>query len=270
MLTLLVALTASIAGPSDFDHSHRTWSEILEDHVSDKGFHYRKLKEDRSKLDQYLGSLEAVMPEEFAGWKQGQQYAFWIDAYNAYTVKRVVDAYPIKSIKDLGDDKKSVWDQPFIPLGKLFAESGGEKLSLNDVENKILRPKFKDARVHAAINCASRGCPPLLAEAFVADKLDDQLDAQVERWLADPARNRFDPKNNVAQISKIFDWYKEDFVRDADSVRQWIAIHAPRSDREWLESDAILKVSYLEYSWELNDASERQSPAAPKVPPKKR
>lgn len=254
MLTL-VAL-ALVATPG-FDQSHVAWSDVLRAHVRGDGFDYRKLKEDRAKLDAYLGALEAVMPEEFAGWKKEQRHAFWIDAYNAYTVKRVVDAYPIKSIKDLDRDGKSVWDQPFIPLGKLFSESGGEKLSLNDVENKILRPGFKDARVHAAINCASKGCPPLSAEAFVADKLDDQLDAQVTRWLSDPARNRFDRKANVAEISKIFDWYKEDFVRDADSVRKWLSIHAPESEREWLESEAILKVRYLEYSWELNDASEQ-------------
>jgi hypothetical protein len=247
-------LLAVLALASSFDQTHKPWSDILSACFRSDGFDYKRLKEDRSKLDAYLGSLEAVMPEEFAGWKREQQFAFWIDAFNAYTVKRVVDAYPIASIQDLGDKKQSVWDQEFVPLGKLFPEAGDRKLSLDEIENKILRPKFKDARVHAAIHRASRGSPPLLGEAFTAEKLDRQLDAQVERWLGDPERNRFDHKSSSASLSKIFDWYKEDFVREADSVRRWLEKHAPAAEREWLSSAKELKIEFLDYSWKLDDA----------------
>lgn len=249
-----LSLFAVLALVPSFDQTHQLWTDVLSACVRGDAFDYKKLKADRSKLDAYLGSLETVMPEEFAGWKREQQFAFWIDAYNAYTVKRVVDAYPIESIQDLGDGKQSVWDQEFIPLGRLFAEAGDRKLALNDLENRILRPRFKDARVHAAVNCASRSCPPLLGEAFVAEKLDRQLDAQVERWLGDPGRNRFDRKASTASVSKIFDWYKDDFVRESDSVRRWLEKHAPEKEREWLSSAKELKIEFLDYSWKLNDA----------------
>ena len=251
---MLLALVLALG----FDHAHARWTEVLSAHVHGEGFDYKSLKEDRSGLDAYLGSLESVQPEEFAAWSRAQKYAFWIDAYNAYTVKRVVDAYPIASIQDLGDANGKVWDQEFIPLGKLFAEAAERKLSLNDIENKILRPTFKDARVHAAINCASRGCPPLLGRAFVAERLDDQLDEQVERWLGDPSRNRFDSKQKKVVVSKIFEWFKDDFARDAGSVQAWLAQHAPEKERVWLGSAEDLKIEFQDYSWKLNDYPARK------------
>jgi Protein of unknown function, DUF547 len=253
-LLLLVSLALAPARTAEFDQDHKLWTDVLSACVRGNGFDYRKLKEDRAKLDAYLGSLETVMPEELAGWKPAQQFAFWIDAFNAYTVKRVVDAYPIASILDLGDDRHSVWDQEFVPLGRLLPEAGDRKLTLNDIENKILRPRFKDARVHAAIHRASRSSPPLLAEAFVADKLERQLDAQVERWLGDPELNRFDKRSSTVSVSKIFDRCKDDFVREADSVRRWLEKHAPAAEREWLSSAKELKIEFLADSWKLNDA----------------
>jgi hypothetical protein len=251
---LFAALALAVVAPRlEFDHAHARWTEVLAAHVHGEAVDYKSLKEERGALDAYLGSLESVQPEEFASWSRAQRFAFWIDAYNAYTMKRVVDAYPMASIQDLDDEKGKVWDQEFIPLGKLFPEAGEKKLSLNDVENKILRPKFKDARVHAAINCASRGCPPLSAKAFVAEKLDDQLDEQVARWLADPARNRFDEKTGKVVVSKIFDWFKDDFVRDAGSVQAWLAARAPEADRSWLASTKDLELEFQDYSWKLND-----------------
>ncbi len=234
-----------------FDHAHALWTEVLGAHVRGDGVDYKSLKDDRSKLDRYLASLEAVMPEEFAAWKREQQYAFWIDAYNAYAVKRVVDAYPIASFRDVAKD---AFDEEFIPLGRLFPEAADRKLSLNDVANRILRPKFKDARVHAALHAPARGAPRLAARAFVAERLDDQLDAQVGRWLEDPARNRFDAKSQTLSLSKVFEWNKGDFVRDAGSVQAWIAARAPESERKWLASAQEPKLEYLEYSWKLDEA----------------
>jgi hypothetical protein len=249
---------AALALLAGFDQSHARWTDVLAAHVHGDGIEYKAIQSDRAGLDAYLASLETVMPEEFASWSRAQQFAFWIDAYNAFTVKRVVDAYPIASIQDLGDATKKVWDQEFIPLGRLFPEAGGNDLSLNDLENKILRPKFKDARVHAAIHCASRGCPPLLARAFVADKLDAELDEQVARWLDDPARNRFDPKAKKIVVSKVFDWFKDDFVRDAGSVQAWIAARAPEKERAWLASANDVAIEFQDYSWKLDDYPARK------------
>ena len=254
----LVSLALALATLPGFDQNHARLTEVLAAHINGDVVEYKAIKEERDGLDAYLASLETVMPEEFASWSRAQQFAFWIDAYNAFTVKRVVDAYPIASIQDLGDGKEKVWDQKFIPLGRLFSEVGGNDLSLNDIENRILRPKFKDARVHAAINCASRSCPPLLATAFVADKLDGQLDAQVERWLGDPSRNRFDAKAKKIVVSKIFDWFKDDFARDAGSVEAWIAARAPEKERAWLSSAKGVAIEFQDYSWRLNDYSARK------------
>jgi len=253
-LAALAAGGSATPGAVEFDHEHARWTEILSEHVRGEGFDYGKLKEDPAGLEAYLGSLGAVMPEEFAAWKREQQFAFWIDAYNAYTVKLVVDAYPIESIQDLGRSTKAVWEKEFIPLGRLFGEAGDRKLSLDDIEHKILRPRFKDARVHAAINCASRGCPPLRPRAYVAERLDDQLDEQVAAWLADPERNRFDEKENKVVVSKLFDWFKDDFVRDGGSVQAWIAARAPVSERAWLSAAKDLEIGFADHSWKLNDA----------------
>lgn len=243
-----------VARAPALDQAHSLWTEVLEAHVRGDRFDYKKSKADRTKLDAYLKSLESVTPEEFEAFSRTEQFAFWINAYNAYTVQRVVDAYPIVSIKDLGDEKVSVWEQEFIPLSRLYPDAKGEKLTLNDIEHKLLRPKFKDARVHAAVNCASQGCPPLAKEAFTAKELDAQLDRQVAKWLAETAHNRFDKATGKVEVSMIFDWFKEDFVRDAGSVQAWIAKYAPDADRGWLAEAKSLKIEFLDYSWNLNDA----------------
>ena len=246
-LALLVGLHAG------FDQSHARWTDVLAANVHGESVDYKAIKEDRAGLDAYLASLESVMPEEFASWSRAQQFAFWIDAYNAFAVKRVVDAYPIASIQDLDDGTTKVWDQAVVPLGKLFPDAGGNDLSLNDIQNRILRPKFKDARVLAALHRASRSSPPLLAKAYVAERLDEQLDAQVASWLDDSARNRFDAKANKVVVSKVFDWFHDDFVRDAGSVRAWLAAHAPVQEREWLGSAKDVAVEFQPYSWKLDD-----------------
>lgn len=239
---------------TDFEAIHAPWSEALGAHVRGGNFDYAALKKDRAKLDAYIAALESVQPAELEQASKQARYAFWINAYNAYTVKRVVDAYPLKSIRDLGDDKKSVWDRDLVPLGRLFPALEKSRLTLNDIENKILRPEFQDARVHAAINCASKGCPPLRAEAFTASKLDEQLDAQVKAWLSDTSRNRFDRSKNRIEISKVFEWFAEDFTKSAGSVPAWIARYR-QSDAEWLASKPGPQVEYLEYDWALNDVS---------------
>ena len=248
--------TARTGAPTDaraaFDHSHAAWTALLKQHVRGDRFDYAALARDRAPLERYLRALEAVTPAEHEAWTREQRYAFWIDVYNAYTVALVVDRHPIASIKDVSTLFSQVWDQELVPLKPLFPAAKGARLTLNDVEHRILRPVFADARVHAAVNCASEGCPPLRAEAFVAERLDAQLDEQVRAWLADPARNRYDRAEQRVEISKIFDWFTEDFVRDAGSVQAWIAKYAPPAEREWIARAKKLAIGYRDYSWKLN------------------
>lgn len=234
-----------------FDHDYAAWSAFLRAHVRGDRFDYGAAKKERKALDAFVASLESVDASTFERWEKAQRYAFWINAYNAYTVRRVVDSYPIASIKDLGDDKVSVWDRDLIPLGALAPDLKKPKLSLNDVENLILRPRFEDARVHAAINCASIGCPPLRPEAFTAAKLDAQLDEQVKAWLGDPTRNRIDAAAQKLELSKVFEWFKADFEREAGSAQAWIARYRP-DDAKWLGTKKKLDVTFLEYDWALN------------------
>lgn len=257
---LLTTLGAAPAGAQEklvaverapaFDHAR--WTDILVQYVQGDTFDYKSLAKEAWKLDRYLSTLTAVKADDFAKWSRKERYAFWINVYNAWTVKRVLDGYPVASIRDLGDEKVSVWDRDLVPLGALAPDLQKEKLSLNDIENKILRPVFKDARVHAAINCASEGCPPIQAAAFTAEKLDEELDRAVKAWLADPKRNRFDAAKNTATVSQVFEWFADDFVRDAKSVQAWIAKYAP-ADQAWVAKAEKLEIKYLDYSWKLNE-----------------
>jgi hypothetical protein len=159
--------------------------------------------------------------------------AYYINLYNAGTVKLIVDHYPVESIKDIPNR----WDKEWIKVGS-------DVLSLNDIEHKILR-KMNEARIHFAINCASYSCPKLLNSAFTAENMEGQLHQAALDFINDPKRNQFE--GNTAYLSKIFKWYKGDFTENR-SLREYINPYVDRS----LPED--VKIEYLEYDWSLNDA----------------
>lgn len=238
-----------------FDHTHAAWSRILAAHLRGEDFDYAALKRDSAPLDRYLASLQAVESETFDAWTREQRFAFWINAYNAYTIRRVIEGYPVKSIKDLGTLAQPVWDQRFIPLAHLAPALERKSLSLNDLEHAILRPTFADPRIHAAVNCASKGCPRLLDHAYTAGVLDQQLEQMTTRWLRESERNRFDPKSRTAHLSRIFDWYGNDFGKTPAERLAWIARYAPPEHRPWLtgrDAERVV-IRYLDYDWALND-----------------
>lgn len=239
---------------SKFDHSHSAWTNVLRKHVRGDAFDYAALKKDRAELDSYLAALHAVQPADTQTWTREQQYAFWINVYNAHCISLVLSEYPVDGIKDIGGWFSPVWKKAFIEMPAFHPSGKAGKLSLDDVEHAILRPTYKDARVHAAVNCASVGCPPLRNEAFVADRLDAQLDEQCKNWLADARRNKIDWSKSKAELSAIFDWFKDDFVRDAGSVQNWIAKFSVGGEAL---AGAKLSISYLDYSWKLNDAPKK-------------
>lgn len=235
-----------------FDHAHAEWNAVLKEHVHGDRFDYAALKKDSATLDAYLTKLQGITLKELNSWNVDQRMAFWINAYNANVVKLVADNYPLDSIRDIGSVFSKVWNKEFIRMKALHPSGKDKKLSLDDIEHKILRPRFKDARVHAAVNCASNSCPPLRGEAFVAKRLDAQLDEQVRAWLADTSRNKLNVASGKLEISSIFKWFKEDFVRDGKSVTGWIAKYAGDEVATAITSGKKLKVSYLDYSWKLN------------------
>lgn len=254
LVALIAASMSSLRATESFDHEHKLWTELLAAHVAPAGFDYAALDKDRAKLDAYLAQLRAVTPAELAAWTREQRYAFWVNAYNANCVALVLTEYPIDSIKDLGGWFSPVWKKSFIDMPSLHPSGKARKLSLDDIEHAILRPQFKDARVHAAINCASVSCPPLRNEAFVPARLDQQLDDSARKWLADPTRNRFDRTAARAELSEIFKWFEDDFTREG-GLQAWIAKFAPAEHAQWLSTASKLDVRYLDYSWKLNDVA---------------
>ena len=253
---VLVAGVAAAPAPTlEFDHAHTAWTEVLESALDDDGLvDYRALRADPKALNAYLANLEATTPAEHAKWTRNQRYAFWINAYNAYTIKLIVEKGPVDSIKDLGGWFSSPWEKKFIPLSAFDPEKDGEKITLDEIEHELIRPVFKDARVHAAVNCASMSCPPLRDEAYQAERLDEQLDDQVKIWLGDTSRNKVAPRKGEIEVSKIFDWYDDDFGGKDESVVRWIAKHVgDEALAKRLKASATdIDVEYLRYDWDLN------------------
>lgn len=221
--------------------SHEQWDGLLKKHVSEDGtVNYKGFIQDSTILNQYLGMISKGAPDP-EKWSKDDQVAYWINAYNAYTVQLIIRNYPVKSIKDLGGGLYKInttWDIKFI-------EIGGEELDLNNIEHKILRKDFDEPRIHFAVNCASVSCPKLRNEAFVGNKLDAQLTDQTKDFLAMKGKNEFFGANK-AEISKLFTWFSGDFKIDG-SVIKFINKYAPTQ----LNEDAEL--SYKDYDWNLNE-----------------
>ncbi len=221
--------------------THEPWDDLLKKHVGNDGFvDYKGFIQDSTLLNKYLKRLEAAHPND-KNWSRQEQMAYWINAYNAYTVQLIVRHYPVESIKDIKKGVpfvNTVWDIKFIKIESF-------RYDLNNIEHNILRPVFKDARIHAAVNCASYSCPKLLNEAYTAARLEAQLDGSMRSFINDPVRNRVTA--GKAEISEIFKWFKGDFERDAGSVRKFISKYtqSPLTDNT--------DIDYINYSWVLND-----------------
>jgi len=255
-LMLAIALISTSAHAA-FDQSHTKFTELLRAHVvwidggSASRVDYAAIKSNPALLTQYLSEVAAVTQQQYDEFSKAQQLAFLINAYNAYTIQFILTKYPdLKSIKDLGSLFSSPWKKKRFPLL-------GEKRSLDEIEHDMIRKPgvFDDPRIHMAVNCASIGCPALRDEAYVADRLDAQLDDSVRRFLSDRSRNRADDRG--LWVSKIFDWYAGDFEKQAGSVQAWLAPYADLlSDDAQVRADvrdASLRLHYLEYDWSLND-----------------
>ncbi len=220
--------------------SHAEWSALLARHVDAQGrMDYAAMRKDSARLLRYLSLLASAHPDADT-WSHPEQLAYWINAYNAFTVKLILDHYPVKSIKDVKRGipfVNSVWDIKFIQIGTKCYD-------LNNIEHGILRKYFDEPRIHFAINCASVSCPVLSSEAYTADHIEEQLDRAAYRFVNDPQRNIL--KNDHISISKIFKWFKGDFTKSGDLrsfIQQFSEIKINRN----------AKIDYLDYDWRLND-----------------
>ncbi|MFN0060756.1 MAG: VTT domain-containing protein [Planctomycetota bacterium] len=224
-------------GPS-FDHA--AYDELLRRHVDADGLvNYVGLGTETSVLDLYIARLADV---KLADYGRSERLALLINAYNAFTLRLILDHYPIASIREIPAAER--WDARRWNLG-------GETLSLNQLEHEQVRPNFKEPRIHFALVCAAKGCPPLRNDAYSGARLEAQLAAQAayvhthERWY------QFDANSRVLKLTRLYDWYGDDFVQSEGSVLTYVAKHAAELKRA-LDVDTNLSVQFLDYDWSLN------------------
>lgn len=254
---VLFAIQMAGAQAAGFDHSD--WDALLKTHVvTIRGgqatqVDYAGMASDSAQLKRYLDATTAVSRATFDSWPKGEQLSFLINVYNARTVELVLSRYPaIESIKDLGSLFQSPWKKRFIPLL-------GETLTLDDIEQGLIRGsgRYNDLRVHFAVNCASIGCPELRPEAYVATRLDAQLEDAARRFLSDRTRNHLE--GDTLMVSSIFKWYREDFEQGwhgATSLGGFLALyHQPLGLDERtaiLLASGKIDIEFLDYDWRLN------------------
>jgi len=217
------------------------YGELLNKYVKDGVVDYQGFKTHEAQLDQYLEILEKIEVDRLS---RDEQFAFYVNAYNAWTIKLILSAYPeIESIKDLGNIFKSPWEKEIVRIR-------GKLLTLDDIEHEILRAEYKDPRVHFAVNCASKSCPPLISEPYRGSTLDSQLDDATRAFINDPKSNYL--KGNKLYVSRIFKWFSEDFN---DDVLGFFLQYGEGDFKKRLEEQKDkLEIVYLSYDWSLNNA----------------
>ena len=211
------------------------FDSLLQKNVDKTGrVDYQSLKNNETLLDNYLAYIQNNEPTK--DWSSNKKKAFWINTYNAYTIKIILNNYPLKSIRDIKIDGKTAWKIPFVKVGQ-------KRYTLDQIDHEILRKKFNDPRIHVGINCASVSCPRLWNFAFTEDNIASSLDNLMKVFINDTTRNKIS-KNNVA-LSEIFNWFSKDFIKNGTII-------------SYLNTYAAIKISekasikYLTYDWSLN------------------
>ncbi|WP_425389936.1 DUF547 domain-containing protein [Ekhidna sp.] len=222
--------------------NHEAFDELLQKYVDDEGMvNYKGLKKDRPALKSYLGMLELNHPQ--SSWTRDQQLAYWINAYNAFTLELILEHYPVESIKDIG----AVIKIPFVntPWDIKFINIGDEEYDLNNIEHGIIRKEFDEPRIHFALVCAAVSCPKLQNTAYTPEQLDQQLTKAAKEFLGNPQKNSF-KSSKKATLSKLFNWYGGDFTEDGTLI-EYINQYAPVK----LEKNA--DIDWQDYNWALNE-----------------
>jgi hypothetical protein len=234
--------SSTLGGYQTIPPSHQILDHLLKKYVNDEGkVNYLGLKEDEKLLDEYLTLLDQQAPDKKT-WSKEEQLAYWMNAYNAFTLKLIVLNYPLQSIQELHPTfhiplMNTVWHKKFFTIG-------GQKASLDEIEHRVLRKEFNEPRIHFAINCASKSCPPLLNEAFVASKIESQLENATFKFINDRLYNEISASE--IRISSIFNWFKDDFTKTHDLI-------GFLNQYSQIKISPNASISYLPYNWELNE-----------------
>lgn len=226
---------------TDTPFSHDLFNQVLQEHVDKGKVDYAKLKANPEKLEAYLDMLAVAKPAEMP---YSAQLAFWINTYNALIIKGVIDHYPTKSVR-----KIKLFGGFF---SRLKFQVAGEKYSLNQIEHDIIRKEFVDPRVHFALVCASKSCPPLENSVYLSETIEEQLDAVTLKFVTNPEKVRLDRAKRRVYLSKIFKWYKKDFTEGYDGVPDFLSDYLPAEDADFVLAKDV-KFHYLGYDWTLND-----------------
>lgn len=227
-LLITLALTYLAVGGQP---NHAEFDALLKKYVDESGWvDYSGLKESKGELQAYIDILESDSPSD--AWNEAQKKAFWLNAYNAYTLKLIIDNLPLKSIMDLDEP----WDQEVAAINYRF-------YTLNNIEHDVLRKEFNDPRIHAGINCASFSCPRLSRTAFTEENVDELLERLMTEFVNDKKRNVVGDKQ--VELSQIFEWFNEDFTKEGKLI-DFLNGYSE------IPIDKKAKIKYLEYDWSLN------------------
>ncbi|WP_299133241.1 DUF547 domain-containing protein [uncultured Tenacibaculum sp.] len=211
------------------------FNSLLKTHVDSKGnVNYKAFKKDEAKLQTYLDYLAKTSPKK--NWSANKTKAFWVNAYNAYTIKLILDNYPLKSILKIKKKGKDAWNIK-------FAKVGNKTYTLNHIEHKILRKQFNDPKIHVGVNCASGSCPQLGNFAFTEDNYESKTTDLMEKFINDPKRNKISEKK--IHLSKIFEWFEGDFTKNGSLIN-----FLNKYSKTKISNKA--KISHLQYDWNLN------------------
>lgn len=243
------------------------YAAVLAKYVNDRGMvKYSELKMHRAKLDAFVAMLGNLDPATYNALSENGKIAFWINAYNAFTLKAIIDHYPIHSsfLTSLRYPKNSIRQISGVWNGLKFTVMG-KPMTLDHIEHQILRKKFHEPRIHMALVCAAMGCPPLRNKPYTGAKLEEQLENQARKFLVNPKKFRIDRANGEVYLSSIFKWFGDDFIpkyepekgfRDKSkkerAVLHFIAGHLTEKDADYLRSGKY-DVEYLDYDWTLNE-----------------
>jgi hypothetical protein len=259
---VLIAAT-TVRTDARFDHDFTSYAELLTTYVRGARVDYAALKRGRALLDEVTQEFSAPQPAEESAWTPAQRMAFWINAYNAFTLRAIVDHYPIKAGWFSFSNRNSIRQIDGV-WTTLTWQAAGRPVTLDHIEHELLRPVFKEPRVHFAVNCASISCPPLAPQPYRASTLDAQLDVAAAAYLASAEGARLE--GGTLRVSSIFKWYGDDFI-----ARYAPAVPGDRPARERAILGVIVRhgpppaaaaartgkpsISYIDYNWSLNDAA---------------